>query len=266
MRLIGIPILAAGLFGIAASAAAELPRDPLGSPMWAYHAKRLFGTDPVVFDDAVSVTIPEIAENQRVFPVTIDARKLANVKRIVLFGDLNPIPVAIDYRPVQAAAYVATRMKLDQRTPVRAAVQTADGTWHVAGAWIDAAGGGCSAPPVSRVKGDWADHLGEVRGGAWREADGTRVRMTIRHPMDTGLVENIAAYNIDHVTLSDGAGTVLGEMAVYGSVAEDPAFTFMVPAQAAAGGSFALAARDTNGLAFAGRATIAQGAALALRK
>lgn len=264
MRLVDLLLACAALVGPAAAAAAAPPRDPLGSPMWDFHARRLFGSDPVVFDEAVAVTIPPIAENQRVFPVTVDARKLAGVKRIVLFGDLNPIPVAIDFRPTGAAPFIATRIKLDQRTPVRAAVQTLDGTWHVAGSWIDAAGGGCSAPPVSRVKGDWADHLGEVRGGAWRDGIDTRLRVTIRHPMDTGLVENIAAYNVDRLTVSDEAGQRLAEMTVYGSVAEDPAFTFIVPGTGS--GAFAIAAHDSNGLAFSGTARSAPGPAPALRK
>lgn len=230
--------------------AAPLPVDPLGSPMWAFHAERLFGNAPVVFDKAVQVRIPEIAENQRIFPVTVDARALPDVQRIVIFADLNPIPVAIDYTMMEAAPFIATRIKLDQRTPVRAAVLTRDGTWHLGGSWIDAAGGGCSAPPVSRVKGDWSDHLGEARAAAWAEASGqARLRITFRHPMDTGLVENIAAYNIERLTVRAANGTVLGEMQVNGSVAEDPAFTIMVHND---GSPIAFVATDTAGLQFAG--------------
>lgn len=221
--------------------------------MWEFHAERLFGNAPVQFDPAVQVHIPEIAENQRVFPVTVDARALRDVQRIVIFADLNPIPVAVDYTTQTAAPFIATRIKLDQRTPVRAAVLTSDGTWHIAGSWIDAAGGGCSAPPVSRVKGDWADHLGETRTAAW--ADGTsqaRLRMTFRHPMDTGLVENIAAYNIERVVIRTADGKALGEMQVSGSVSEDPAFTFMVRNE---GDTIHYVATDSAGLQFAGTVT-----------
>lgn len=253
MRLIRPLLLAASILLAPCVAAAQpraLPVDPLASPMWEDHALGLFGNDPVSFDSRVLVKIPEIAENQRVFPVTIDARALPQVTRIVLLIDLNPIPIAIDYAPRQAEAFVATRIKLDQRTPVRAAVQTADGSWHVAGAWVDAAGGGCSAPPISRVKGDWAEHLGEVRGQAWPEGSTeTRLRLTFRHPMDTGLVENIPPYNIEHLTLRDAAGALLGEMDVHGSVAEDPAFTVLVKARS----SLSVEARDSAGLRFGGK-------------
>ncbi|SMC39196.1 quinoprotein dehydrogenase-associated SoxYZ-like carrier [Novosphingobium sp. B1] len=233
-----------------AAQARTLVADPLGSPMWEHHGAGLFGKDPVSFDPRVIVRIPQIAENQRVFPVTIDARALPQVKRIVLLIDLNPIPIAIDYVPTGAEPFIATRIKLDQRTPVRAVVQTMDGSWHVAGSWVDAAGGGCSAPPVSRVKGDWAEHLGEVRGQAWHESAGeTRLRMTFRHPMDTGLVENIPPYNIEHLTLHDATGQSLGKMEVFGSVAEDPAFTVLVKTA----GPVSFEARDSAGLRFAGK-------------
>lgn len=244
---------ALGALALAAPAAAQAeapPADPLGSPMWAHHAGRLFGAAPVVFDARVKVHLPMLAENQHVLPVTVDARALGKVTRIVIFADLNPIPVAVEYTPLAAHAFVATRIKLDQRTPVRAAVLTADGVWHVAGDWVDAAGGGCSAPPLSRVRGDWADHLGELRGAVWHGADGARVRMSLRHPMDTGLVENIAAYNIEGITIADAQGTVLARMVVHGSVSEDPAFTLMLAPGTP--GNLAVRARDTGGMEFSG--------------
>lgn len=226
------------------------PADPLGSPMWANHAAWLLGKAPVRFDPAVIVTVPDVTENQHVFPVTIDARALPKVQRIVVLMDLNPLPVAIDYQPEGALAYVSLRIKLDQRTPVRALVLTADGTWHVAGRWVDAAGGGCSAPPVSRVKGDWAQHLGEMRGRLWPQADQTRLRVTVRHPMDTGYVDNIAAYNIESLRLRGAAGQALGTMTINGSVSEDPAFTLLLPPGLV--GPVQVHMADSNGRTFDG--------------
>lgn len=224
--------------------------DPLGSPMWDYHAQRIFGTAPVRFDARVGLAMPMIAENQRVFPIAVDARGVDRASRILIFADLNPIPVAIDYRLDGAAAYVTVRIKLDQRTPVRAAVQRAGGDWLVTGNWIDAAGGGCSAPPVSRVRGDWAEHLGEIRGAAWAGERGhARLRLLFRHPMDTGLVENIPAYHLETLTLRGENGQSLGEMALQASVAEDPALT-LLPCSAP-GSSIRIDARDTNGRTYA---------------
>ncbi|WP_068863642.1 quinoprotein dehydrogenase-associated SoxYZ-like carrier [Erythrobacter dokdonensis] len=256
-RILPFAMLAAPV----AALAQPLPADPLGSPMWDYHAQKLFAGAPVVFDDKVQVQLPMLAENQHVMPVTVDARALGEVVRIVIFADLNPIPVAVEYTPLEAQAFVATRIKLDQRTPVRAAVLTADGVWHVAGDWVDAAGGGCSAPPLSRVRGDWADHLGEMRGAVWSGADVTRLRVAFRHPMDTGLVENIPVYNIERLTVSDAAGKLLARMAIHASVSEDPSFTLMLVPQVT--GAISVAARDTGGLEFDGQIAPASGTRIA---
>lgn len=256
----GIAALLIALLSTPARAADRYPPDPLGSPMWTAHARTLFGDDPVRFDDRVRVLFPPIAEDQRAFPVAVDARGIAGVRRIVILADLNPIPIAIDYRPAAAAPYVAVRIKLDQRTPVRGAVQLADGRWLVSGGWIDAAGGGCSAPPVSRVRGDWSDHLGEIRGQAWPLADGARLRLSVRHPMDTGFVANIATYHLDRLTVTGSAGAVLGDMDIWASVAEDPAITLMP--RAAAGDRLTIAARDTNGRDYVARVDVARQSAV----
>lgn len=258
MKLIFLPaFLAMAAPGIAAGA--SYPADPLKSPLWEMHARNIFGDAPVVFDPALKVGMPVLAEDQHVFPVAIDASALKDVKRIVLFADLNPIPIALDYSPEHAEPYVATRIKLDQRTPVRAAVLTGDGTWHVAGDWVDAAGGGCSAPPRGRVKGDWAQHLGEMRGAAWVEGGHTRLRFTVRHPMDTGLVENVPAFNLDRMIVRDAGGTELGKMTIWGSISEDPAFTLVVdPVKA---GPVTIDLHDSNGGEYEGSLAPVAGAA-----
>lgn len=236
-------------------ARAPYPADPLSSPMWSAHAETIFGDDPVRFDPRVLLVYPQVAENQRSFPVALDARALGPVRRMVIFADLNPIPIAIDYRPDDAEPYVATRIKLDQRTPVRGAVQLADGQWLVSGGWVDAAGGGCSAPPLSRVKGDWAEHLGEMRGEAWpMPGAASRLRITMRHPMDTGFVANIPTYHIEEMQVRSAKGKILGEMEIWASVAEDPAITLMPHAWA--GDVLDVSARDTNGRAYAARVTV----------
>lgn len=232
-------------------APAALPADVLGSPMWAFVGGQVFGEGATVrFDSRVRVRIPSIAENQRVFPVEVDAREVPGVVRMVIFADLNPIQLALDYRPTDAAAFVATRIKLDQRTPVRGAVQLADGSWLVSGGWIDAAGGGCSAPPVSRVKGDWAQHLGEVRGGLWREGGEARLQLAFRHPMDTGFVDNIASYYIEDLVLTAPGGRALGRVKLQASVAEDPVLT-LAP-RLGAGEAVHFDGRDTNGIEYRG--------------
>ena len=65
--------------------------------------------------------------------------------------------------------------------------------------------------------------------------------------MDTGLVENIPAYNIETIAVRV-AGQEQAKMTVWGSVAEDPAFTMLLNGT----GPVDLALRDTNGREFTG--------------
>lgn len=245
-----LSVLSPLMLAASAQAATPLPKDPLGSPMWTYHGAKILKGAPVVFDPRVRLQVPVIAENQHQFPVTVDARTIAGVSRIIIFADLNPLPQAVDFRPLHAQPFLSLRIKLDQRTPVRAAVLGGDGVWHVSGVWVDAAGGGCSAPPVSRAKGDWAQHLGEMRGSAWRESEDLRLRVSIRHPMDTGLVENIPSFHVETIRLRDAAGVELANMTVEGSVSEDPAFTFLL--RPTKDGPAKIQARDTEGREYQG--------------
>jgi sulfur-oxidizing protein SoxY len=127
---------------------------------------------------------------------------------------------------------------------VRGAVQLADGAWLVSGGWIDAAGGGCSAPPVSRVRGDWAQHLGEMRGAAWPMEGGRPACAPIRHPMDTGFVANIPTYNIETLRFTSPPGGA-GRDGDLGLRLGRPGLHPDAPR--GAGDVLEIAARDSNG-------------------
>jgi sulfur-oxidizing protein SoxY len=222
------------------------PDDPLQSPFLPTVLQLVLPEGARVrFDNRVKVSFPAIAENQRQFPVQVDARGVPGARRIIVFADLNPIQKAVEFTPAGTEPFIALRIKLDQRTPVRAAVEMADGTWLLSGGWIDAAGGGCSAPPVSRVKGDWAQHLLTLQGRIWHRADGTRVAINVRHPMDTGFVDNIASYWLERLTISTG-GKVVGQLELQASVAEDPAIMLMLRPGSA--GPVTVKARDSGGM------------------
>lgn len=227
--------------------------DPLQSPFLPTVLQLVLPEGARVrFDDRVKVKIPQIAENQRQFPVQVDARAVPGVRRIMVFADLNPIQRAVIFTPAAAEAFIALRIKLDQRTPVRAAVEVADGSWLLAGGWIDAAGGGCSAPPVSRVKGDWAQHLLGLSGRLWARPDGARLAINVRHPMDTGFVDNIPSYWLETLTVTAG-GQLIGALEFQASVAEDPAIMLMP--RLAQPAPITVMARDSGGME--ARATIA---------
>jgi sulfur-oxidizing protein SoxY len=222
--------------------------DPLGSVVWNDMKAQFFGTATVVFDDRIKVSVPGIVENQAQVPVTADARALGDVRKLVVFADLNPIQHVVTVEPIKAAPYIALLMKVEQATPVRAAALLGDGTWHVGSVYLDAAGGGCSAPAMARKDADWSDTVGHAQGRLWREVDGAaRVRFRVRHPMDTGLArDNTPAYFIEKLDMRSSDGQSLARVEIREPVSEDPTFTMIVrlpPADTA----LTIQGRDNNG-------------------
>ncbi len=223
--------------------ATELPRDPLNSVMWDDMAKRFMPGGTIVFDNRVKVMAPASAEDQFFVPVTVDASELNGVEEIVVVADLNPIPHVLSYRPTSASPFIGLRLKVEQSTPVRAAARTADGTWHVGGMIIDAAGGGCSAPAQAYANANWSATLGQTRALVRREdADTARVTVRLRHPMDTGLADGIPEFFLSKLDITGVDGRAVGTIESYEPVSENPTFTIKAK----------VAHNDTQ-LSFAGR-------------
>jgi sulfur-oxidizing protein SoxY len=248
-RALGFAVIASAAVSIAAPiASAETVADPLRSAVWPSLAKKLFGDAPVVFDERVKAGVPSIVENQAQVPIVADARGLTGVVKMVVVADLNPIQHVLTFEPRKAQPYVSFRMKVEQGTPVRVAALTADGTWHVGGVFLEASGGGCTAPAMARNDHDWSDTVGQAQGKVWRDIDGTaRVRLRIRHPMDTGLAkDNTPSFHIEKLTMVSAAGEPLAGLELFEPVSEDPTMTLMIrlPASDA---SVTFEGRDNNG-------------------
>jgi sulfur-oxidizing protein SoxY len=238
------------------TALAAEARDPLDSARWEDMRRQFFPGQPVVFDDRVRVTAPKFAEDSMNVPVLVDAEGLHDVKEIVVFADFNPILKILEFFPEQAKPFLTFRFKLQQASPVRAAARTADGVWHVGGTWVDAAGGGCTAPGAGRNAGGWEKVLNDVNGRMWAEPDaGRRVRVRVMHPMDTGLAPGIPAFFIERLVLEDDAGTAYLRLNTFEPVAENPIFTFDLPAGARPAGALVLSGADNNGNRIAARIT-----------
>ncbi|MEL7049760.1 MAG: quinoprotein dehydrogenase-associated SoxYZ-like carrier [Pseudomonadota bacterium] len=210
-----------------------------------------FAGSKVVFDDRVKVAVPSIIENQAQVPVTADARGLKNVQRLVVFADLNPIAHVLTLMPEKADAFVSFRMKVEQATPIRAAALTSDGVWHVGGVYLDAAGGGCSAPAVGRAVANWSDTLGQTQGRVWRQVDGrSRVRLRMKHPMDTGLAQdNTPAFFVEDLQMRSSRGDLLARIRLAEPVSEDPTLTLQVNLPAA-DNAVTVDGRDNSGSIF----------------
>jgi sulfur-oxidizing protein SoxY len=239
------------LFSLALSSPVQAEgtiEDPLKSPVWEYMQEIFFEGEKVVMDERVRVVAPPFAENNLQVPISINATALGKVEEIIVIVDLNPIPKAAHFYPMKAKPYLGMRLKMGEASAIRAAARTPDGVWHLGGVVVDAAGGGCTTPAVGKGTPNWEDHLGEVQAKIWHRDDGSnRVRMRIIHPMDTGLVDNIPAFYIETLNISDENGTLLSRLDTYEPVSEDPVITLEIEQGGALSGTYKLAGRDNNG-------------------
>lgn len=233
------------------AAALQESGDPLASARWGEMRKAFLAGAPVLFDPRVKVVAPPTAENPMQVPVTVDATALANVQEVVVFADFNPIVQVLRFFPEAASAYLGFRVKLQQSTPVRAAVRTGDGVWHVGGTWVETVGGGCTAPSAAAGSKEWQQRLNEVSGRQWSEGPlAGRVRLRIVHPMDTGLVAGTPAFHLEEIDFADAAGRRLMRVQTFEPVSENPVFTFN---RADVAGPVEASGRDNNGNAFRAR-------------
>ncbi len=205
------------------SAAATTPTDPLRSPNWAAMVERHLNGGPVVFDERVQVRMPQTAEDPMSVPVEAVVEGLENIQEMRLIADLNPLPLILIFRPTHADPFIAFRFKVEQSTPVRAAARTADGVWHVGGAWLTASGGGCTAPSYGSGSGLWRDQLNQVSAALWpRGEDASRLKLRVMHPMDTGLAAGIPVFHVESLSVEDASGRELAKIRTYEPVSENP--------------------------------------------
>lgn len=225
--------------------------DPLASARWADMQRAFLGVAPVLFDPRVIVSAPATAENPLQVPVTVDATGLGKVQEVIVFADFNPIVEVLRFYPETAPAYLGFRVKLQQSTPVRAAVRTTDGVWHVGGTWVNTVGGGCTAPTAGSASKDWQQRLNQVSGRQWSSGpQAGRLRLRIEHPMDTGLVAGIPAFHLEEIDFRDAAGQRLMRVQTAEPVSENPVFTLQ---RGVVDGPVVASGRDNNGNAFTAR-------------
>lgn len=124
---------------LAAASVLSFPRTLLAAarPDEAFQAtaadsalEELFGAMPEP-SDAVSMKIPDIAENGAVVPVSIST-DLADVESISVVVDNNPTPLTASFKMgPKTAPSVSLRIKMGQSSNVRAVVKTSSGLFSV---------------------------------------------------------------------------------------------------------------------------------------
>ena len=225
---------------------AAVPVDPLDSSQWPTMHALYFQDQPVLFDEAVKLIVPPEAEDSMSVPVAVNYVGLTEVEEVLVFIDYNPIPKVLQFYPEHAGPFLGFRVRLQQASPIRAAVRTRDGIWHVNGRWVDAAGGGCTLPSLT-ASGVDEDAIGRVHGRLWTRADGSRrLRLHITHPNDTGLVPGTPAFYVEELNLTDSEGIRLAQLKLFEPIAENPLLSLDI--EAGNHSAVQVTGRDNNGL------------------
>jgi sulfur-oxidizing protein SoxY len=225
-----------------------LAGDPFRSYPWIDMRQTYLDNAEVTFDDRVKVQGPSFAEDPMNVPVSVRVDPaLGAVDKIVVLVDRNPIRRVLEYHPVDALPAIAFRFKLEQGSPVRAAIKLKNGRWVAGGTFVESTGGGCTVAGASRADGSWSRTLGQVSGKLFsRSGDAaSRLRFQVMHPMDTGLANGIPAFFVNRLSVRDGNGRELARLDAFEPVSENPIFSFDF-ATAPAGG-VRVVGSDNNG-------------------
>ena len=171
-------------------AAAEAP-----SEAWPDLREWLFA-DREIRDGAgvISLSAPVRAHDAAIVPLEITAlipqARERYIETIHLVIDQNPAPVAgvFHLTPKSGSATIATRVRINEYTHVRAIAETSDGALYMASRFVKAAGG-CSAPALKDHEQAIA-RLGQMKVKAmtpFRPGEPNQVQVLISHPNYSGM-------------------------------------------------------------------------------
>ncbi len=201
-------------------------KNPIVSPTFDDIIKITIGEDEYTFDDKnVQVKVPSFADNPVQVPIFVDASKIKNPKKMILFADLNPIPVILTMTPKDFLPVISTNIKVAQETPLRALVLDENNLWHVGSANINSNGGGCDVTSLAAANGNVAENIGKSKGKIFDKKDQKRVKFSIFHPMETGLVFGASSFFINKIEIKDENNKLLTVLDTSAAISENPRIT-----------------------------------------
>lgn len=222
-----------------------------------------FGSRPIIEDDGVvALEAPARAEDASLVPISIKATPATgqSVRALTLIIDSNPSPVAAKFTFGPAARengkeqHIATRVRIDSYTFVRAIAETTNSKLHMVKKFVKASGG-CSAP-APKDMATVLNGMGKIliKSGVHTDASGFHeAQIMLKHPNLNGMQidPETRAYPpakfVKQMTIKYGGSLVL-EMASGISISSDPnlRFTYKYIGQK----PFAVTAIDTDNSIF----------------
>lgn len=99
-------------FGTKIGYAASRPPEHFAGEPFSDSVTRLFGNQPLIDSNRISLSLPQVAENGAVVPITIDS-DLDNIERIYILVEKNPTPLAAEFElSPDALPYITARIKM----------------------------------------------------------------------------------------------------------------------------------------------------------
>lgn len=163
---------------------------------------------PLIFDERpilpgdriISLKAPVRPEDQSFVPVEMaaDFHDGRTIKAVTFIVDENPVPVAAEFAigGKRQKLKLATRVRLNRETQIRAVVEASDGQLYMASRFVKFAGGqaACSAPPMGDPA-TIAANIGRMDLVHEKPAAAiTQIRPTanlrINHPNHTGMARD----------------------------------------------------------------------------
>ncbi len=201
-------------------------QDPLNSPMWNDVKKMFLRNEAFVFDKKqIIIKIPSFADNALHVPIYIDASFYKEASRLIVFADLNAIIPLLDMKLSGLLPVISVNMKIAQGTPLRAAIKDKNGLWHISSAQIKSFGGGCSVASEASLFENKNKYLGKYKINIFSLKNKNRIKLSIYHPMDTGLFIGNPEFFINKIKISSNQKT-LALIKTYASISENPRFIF----------------------------------------
>jgi sulfur-oxidizing protein SoxY len=253
-----------GLFGAANAA------EPSDNAAWSAIREATFGTRAILDGGAkIAVQAPYRAEDASTVPISVrmPADFAKNVKALTLVIDQNPMPVVATFNYGEAAGtserVLATRVRIDQYSNVRAIAETADGRLYMVARFVKASGG-CSAPS-SKDPVEAAKTMGKMKVKTAfkdpKDASLQEAEVMIKHPNNSGLQMDqltglyTPAHFINKLEVRTG-GKLIFAMTGGISISENPHFRFTYSGNPS--DPMTVHAEDSKDMVFDGRSTPSQ--------
>jgi sulfur-oxidizing protein SoxY len=213
------------IFLISISLIAE-GKNPLESPMFDTLIKSIVNETNYVFDNQnIIIKVPDFADNPVQVPIFVDGTKIKNAKRLILITDYNPIPNIIDIKLYNLLPIFSTNIKIAQGTPLRVLILDDKNIWHIGSKNIKSNGGGCDISSQISKNNEFEDFLGKIKIQLFDKDNSTKIKSSIFHPMETGLVFGTTEFYINKITLKTN-NNLLAEMSLTQVISENPRFIF----------------------------------------